>query len=56
MLQMLGMEYYKVCTYFNCRAVVRTGATGAIAPFDFRKEAKIAPFVQNLIVILAPMD
>ena len=31
--------------------VVRTGATGAIAPVDFGKEAQIAPFVQNSITI-----
>ena len=38
------------------RAVVRTGATGAIAPVDFWKEALIAAVVQNSIYILAPMD
>ena len=37
-------------------AVVRTGATSAIAPVDFWKEALIAAVVQNSIYILAPMD
>ena len=43
-------------TSLMARAVARTGATGAIAPVDFRKEAQIAPVVQNLIVELAPVD
>ena len=38
------------------RAVVRTGATGAIVPVDFGKGAQIAPIVQNSIIILAPVD
>ena len=38
------------------RAVVRTGATGAIAPVDFGKEAHIAPVSQDSIVIIAPVD
>ena len=32
------------------------GATGAIAPVDFGKEAQIAPVVQNFIVILVTVD
>ena len=39
-----------------CRAVVRAGATGAIAPVDFKKEAQIAPVDQGSIIILAPVD
>ena len=38
------------------RAVVRTGAMGAIAPVDFGKEAQIAPIAQNSITTLAPVD
>ena len=41
-------------TYFS-RAVVRTGATGAIAPVDFGKEAQIAPVGHDSILILAPV-
>ena len=40
----------------HSRAVVRTGATGAIAPVDFGKEAHIAPVRQDSIVIIAPVD
>ena len=42
----------------HSRAVVRTGATGVIAPIDFEREAQIAPVDQDLIIIhlLAPVD
>ena len=43
-------------TIFISRVVVRMGATGAIAPVDFGKEAQIAPVVQKSITLLAPMD
>ena len=39
----------------HSRAVVRTGATGAIAPVDFGKEAQIAPVGHDSILILAPV-
>ena len=38
------------------RAIVRTGATGAIAPVDFGKEAQVASVDHDSILILAPMD
>ena len=41
---------------FGMQAVDRMGATVAVAPIDFGKEAQIAPVVQNSIAILAPMD
>ena len=34
--------------------MVRTGATGAIAPVYFVKEAQIAPVGQDVLVMLAP--
>ena len=37
------------------RAVVRTGAMGAIAPVDFGKEAQIAPVGHYSILILVPV-
>ena len=33
---------YAGLTRYQYRAVIRTGATGAIAPVDFGKEAQIA--------------
>ena len=41
---------------FLYRVVVRRGATGAIAPIHFGKEAHIAPVSQDSIVIIAPVD
>ena len=38
------------------RAVVRTGATGAIAPVDFGREAQVAPIDHDSILVLAPVD
>ena len=38
------------------RAVVRTGATGAIAPVHFGKEAHTVPVDHDSKLILAPVD
>lgn len=39
----------------HSRAVVRTGATGAIAPIIFVKEAWIAPVGQDVIIMLGDL-
>ena len=50
------MAMHKPSKLSTDRAVVRKGATGAIAPVDFGRDAQIAPFNQDLITILAPVD
>ena len=53
-LYKLGLRDNSNVTLF-VRAVVRTGATGAIAPVDFGKESQIAPVGHDSILILAPV-